>query len=243
MSKERDIINQLYACWSSQFPDGTKTPASKKEIEKSRPFLDQLLSADVEDEELKAEIDSIKERFDIFYIRKFDGINRAMIGSGIVSLYILFNITKITSQYGFFSSATLIYLGIVLLWGIGGTVGYYYANIAPQFLIDDLLADRLAGNKIAQMLGISLDSVAANIKPTTVKTHYSDGSTTTHTDYNNSNTAGLFVISFKIVSTYIIPVVTAPFMALKKYLHNYVLYKNQKDGGVIGAYLRFIGAM
>jgi len=239
----RKALDSVYDCWSSSFPDGTKTPASRKEIEKSRKIFMEIRREAIEDEALRKEVDDLEKRFDAFYVRRFDGFYRAMIGSGIVVLYVLYVTIGIIMDHGFFTSATGISAAIILLWGVGGTILYYWANQAPGFLIDDLLADRMAGNKIAQAIGLGLDTVAQNTKPTTVTTRYSDGSTTTHVDYSNSAIAGLFPIVFRIVCKYIIPPTTAPFMTLKKILHNYVFYKNQKGGGVMASFLRFIGAM
>ncbi|MCF7810848.1 hypothetical protein K9N50_07655 [bacterium] len=99
----------------------------------------------------------------------------------------------------------------------GGTLFYYHASRAPRWLIDARNRKVRAG-KMMQTLGWNFVAKLAQ-SDRTYKVKWSDGSTTTETEYGGTLMTLIIMITYFAINTMLVP-----FRAAFNYYRNYIKY-------------------
>lgn len=219
-----EYINNAWNSVSSAFPGSEdKEPISLKEINDFKMWTDKAKSVANKNEEDNKIIKHAEETISIWEERKFDGPKRdlnvllGIYGFAVIVKIITFftgSVSNINanSEQSFSILGTLI--GIIML---SGTIGYYWANKAPVWLID------LRNSGLRKSLSDFFARIAKRAFHTTVYnvTTYSDGSTTKSPSPFSGSIASVFIwLIYYYIFLQFIPVFTG-YAALR----NYVSYK------------------
>jgi len=207
------LLNDAFLTWSHIETDAQgieyRKPNKMKEILKSAEFIQQAIDIAPTDPEVVETLQQYKEVVHSNEKRRFDGSWKLITFGIIMSIIFTFMIKDSTSG-GFFKT---FFLNAWFFWV--PIIVYYISSMTPQFLIDKR-SERgtrggcLTGGLVAMVFGVLGSGY-------TVRTYYSDGST------SDDNSSHIFALVLGLIIAFFVAI-TIIFWAFVNYLRNYVFY-------------------